>query len=206
MSDHLQYALGPCPWENFLKWVEEAKANAPENYGAVCASSANDKGEVNSRMLLYKGLATTNGKNTIPLYTNLGSQKAKEWLKNPSVSLVFWWPSIGKQVRLRGKVLPMPSELAQKYFKSRPIESQVASYTSKQSTPLASRQEMLKAYEENLKQFGKDGPPFEEQSWGGFLADIETFEFFLYQPNRLNDRFLYKKEMNNEWSIQRLWP
>jgi pyridoxamine 5'-phosphate oxidase len=42
--------------------------------------------------------------------------------------------------------------------------------------------------------------------WGGYRIIPETFEFWQGRPNRLHDRFIYRKVEGENWTAQRLAP
>ncbi|MCG8368856.1 MAG: pyridoxamine 5'-phosphate oxidase, partial [Pseudanabaenales cyanobacterium] len=42
--------------------------------------------------------------------------------------------------------------------------------------------------------------------WGGFRVAPHSFEFWQGRPNRLHDRFLYSRQAEGGWEIQRLSP
>ena len=137
-------------------------------------------------------------------YTNLESRKAKELEDNPRAALCVYWSSLDKQVRIEGKVKSVGREEADAYFTSRPRGSQIGAWTSKQSSPLASRRELMARYLKIQARFAGDAiprPPF----WGGFRLVPDRIEIWHDQAHRLHDRFLYLREEKG-WSRQRLYP
>ncbi len=137
-------------------------------------------------------------------YTNLGSRKARELERNPRAALCFWWPAIEEQVRVEGSIRLVDDEDADDYFASRPRESQLSAWASRQSDPLSSREKLL----ENVgaleaKYAGKDipRPPF----WSGFVLVPAYFEFWLGRPDRLHERFAYELE-DERWMKTMLYP
>ena len=42
--------------------------------------------------------------------------------------------------------------------------------------------------------------------WGGYLLVPDTFEFWQGRPNRMHDRFLYTRQADKVWTIERLAP
>jgi pyridoxamine 5'-phosphate oxidase len=137
-------------------------------------------------------------------YTNLESRKAQQIRDNPYGALCVYWSSLDKQVRAEGRIETIPESESDAYFASRPRGSQLGAWTSKQSEPLASRQELLSRYLKTQARFAGrtvTRPPF----WGGFRLLPERIEIWHNQLHRLHDRFLYLR--NGEgWSVERLYP
>lgn len=137
-------------------------------------------------------------------YTNLGSRKSRELRTNPKAAMCIYWSSIDKQFRIEGTVNPVSDKEADEYFDSRPRGSQIGAWTSKQSEPLASRQELMGRYLKIQARFaGKTIP--RPEFWSGFRLAPERIEIWHNQRYRLHDRFLYLRD-GDRWSVQRLYP
>jgi pyridoxamine 5'-phosphate oxidase len=137
-------------------------------------------------------------------YTNLESRKSRELKDNPHGALVFHWKSLGKQVRAEGAVEIVGAAEADAYFASRPRESQLAAWASRQSDPLASPAALATAFEEAEARFvGKTvpRPPF----WSGFRLVPDRIEFWTRQAHRLHDRLVYVRD-GQGWRSERLYP
>ena len=90
----------PDPFKQFNKWMKEAIRNKVFEPTAMSLSTVNKKNKISNRIVLLKGLE----KNNFVFYTNLKSRKSNELKENKNVAAVFWWPQIGKQVRIEGNV------------------------------------------------------------------------------------------------------
>ncbi|MET0093515.1 MAG: pyridoxine 5'-phosphate oxidase C-terminal domain-containing protein, partial [Sedimenticola sp.] len=42
--------------------------------------------------------------------------------------------------------------------------------------------------------------------WGGYRVNVESIEFWQGRANRLHDRFIYTRDSQDHWQIQRLAP
>ena len=115
----------------------------------------------------------------------------------------FPWFALQRQVIVTGKVEKIDTGRAEEYFLSRPLESKLGAWASRQSEQVDSRESLEKAYLEMQEEFG-DSPP-KPPHWGGFALIPESIEFWQGGPSRLHDRFMYSLE-NNHWNIQRLNP
>jgi pyridoxamine 5'-phosphate oxidase len=63
----------------------------------------------------------------------LKSNKAKEILNNPKVSLTIWWEHEAHQIRIQGFCSLIDSQLADSYWEKRVHDAQVVSYIFHQS-------------------------------------------------------------------------
>lgn len=137
-------------------------------------------------------------------YTNFGSRKAHELELNPKAAACFHWASVERQVRIEGPTERLSDEEADDYFASRPRGSQIGAWTSKQSSPLASRRELLARYLEIQARFAGRTVPRPE-FWGGYRLIPERMEFWYNQLHRLHDRFVFVKSADG-WHRSRLYP
>ena len=137
-------------------------------------------------------------------YTNLESRKAKDLRLNPRVALCIYWTSLDKQYRVEGRVEPVTETEADEYFVSRPRGSQIGAWTSKQSEPLGSRQELMARYLKIQARFAGKSIP-RPRFWSGYRVVPDRIEIWHNQTHRLHDRFLYLRT-GESWSVERLYP
>lgn len=204
-TDYKQHTLGesdvlPNPIEQFGVWFEEAlRANVIEP-NAMTLATADSTGKPSARIMLLKGF-TDKG---FVFFTNYESRKGNTLLANPFAALVFFWPELERQVRVEGSISKVSEQESNEYFQSRPFESRVGAWVSKQSSVIESRDVVEQRFAELMVQY-RDGnvplPPF----WGGFLLQPTSIEFWQGRPSRLHDRVLYTVE-NGVWTRKRLSP
>ncbi len=137
-------------------------------------------------------------------YTNLGSRKAKEIEANAQVSLHFPWLQLDRQVIVGGRAERLSAVEVMKYFISRPKESQLAAWASKQSSRINSRQALETQFAQIKEKFTKGDIPLPD-FWGGFRVVPEEIEFWQGGESRLHDRFSYSRT-GDDWTIDRLSP
>lgn len=201
MSDYKDFVgeYTSSPVEIFEKWFNEAIPKE-ENAGAFILSTVDKDGAPNARTLLLKDI-----RNNRPLFfSNYDSVKAKEIEENDNVAMTFYWHRLGRQVRIRGKISKCEKDISIEYFQSRALESQVASFTSKQSSPVSNRKILEEEYHENLMRYNEEGVPYPE-NWGGYFVEVSEITFFIYGEHRLNDRFQFIKK-GSQWDSLRLYP
>lgn len=184
----------------FQTWLDDAiqaKVNEPN---AMALATVDADGNPNVRYVLMKGLSES----SLRLFTNYESRKAAEIDKNPTVSVVFWWGELERQVRIRGSVKRISEAESEAYFNTRPVESQIGAWASPQSSEVKSRAELEDSFEKTREKFA-DGnipkPPF----WGGYEILFSSIEFWQGRPGRMHDRVEFTLQ-NGEWSRRRLAP
>ena len=183
----------------------ELFALALEREGEKCATAAtlatvDDSGQPAARVVLIKKVDNQG----FVFYTNLESRKSRELRANPRAALCIYWSSLDKQFRVEGVVTAVDEAEADQYFDSRPRGSQIGAWTSKQSQPLASRQELMGRYLKIQARFAGKSVP-RPSFWGGYRMLPQRIEIWHNQRYRLHDRFLYLRD-GDSWSVQRLYP
>jgi pyridoxamine 5'-phosphate oxidase len=189
------------PIEQFNLWLEQAcKAGVVEPTAMSLATAGRD-GRSLVRTVLLKGV----DERGFVFFTNLESRKARQLDENPHASLLFPWLALERQVVAAGKVEKLSTAEVLKYFITRPRESQLAAWASRQSSVLSSRK-LLEMEWERIKQKFSVGEVPVPSFWGGFRVKPETIEFWQGRPNRLHDRFQYSHLPDGSWNIVRLSP
>lgn len=200
-SDHLiDLNLSPeNPFQLFEEWLAEAIEKEPEPY-AFYLSTADGEGRPSGRILYLRDYVNED----LVFFTNYESQKGKELLENPQASIVFFWPSLHKQVRVEGTIKKVSADVSDKYFNSRPRANQIGAWASSQSKKLDSRDDLLKRISELEKNF--EGKKIDRPvHWGGYQLIASKYEFWLGQPSRLHDRLCYELD-DSIWTKYKLNP
>ena len=188
------------PFVQFESWFEEAKEKDPIPT-AMSLSTANNDGEPALRTVLLKLF----DKNGFVFFTNYKSRKANHIAENPNVAALFNWVALERQVSITGVAEKIKTKESIKYFMSRPRGSQLGAWVSDQSSVLSSRKILEMRLEELERKFSESKIPLPD-FWGGYKIIPKTFEFWQGRPNRLHDRFIYSKQSNESWKIDRIAP
>lgn len=192
--------LDPDPISQFQKWFAQAMEAEIVEPNAMMLATANEDFQPSTRIVLLKGV----DERGFSFFTNYESRKGRELALNPNASLTFFWAGLERQVNVGGTVSKLSREESEAYFGARPLGSQRGAWVSKQSTVVPNREYLEKRLAEVEAQFGEKvpTPPY----WGGYVLNPTSVEFWQGRPNRLHDRFLYKRRLRGDWLIERLSP
>ena len=188
------------PFDQFTLWMNQAIEAKVQDPTAMSVATVNSEGKPWQRMVLLKGF----NEQGFVFYTNLGSRKAKEIENNAQVSLHFPWLQLDRQVIVGGRAERLSTAEVIKYFVSRPRDSQLAAWASKQSSHIHSRQALETQFAQIKQKFAKGEIP-RPDFWGGYRVVPEEIEFWQGGESRLHDRFCFKRD-DDEWNIARLSP
>lgn len=194
-------SLAPDPLRQFESWFKYALESNYPAPNAVSLATSSPNGEPTVRTVLIKQFDAEG----FVFYTNYNSTKATQIEGTSSVSLLFPWVQLGRQVIITGPAKKISREGSMRYFDSRSRGSQLSAWSSQQSCPVDSRQELEDALQEIERRFSSDAVPL-PQFWGGYRVHALTYEFWQSRPDRLHDRFRYTRGVNNDWDITRLSP
>jgi pyridoxamine 5'-phosphate oxidase len=193
--------LSADPFEQFARWYEAATAEVPLADAMTLATIGED-GAPDARMVLLKG----HGPDGFRFFTNHESAKAGQIAADPRGALVLYWREHDRQVRARGPIERLSAADSDAYFAGRARESRLGAWASPQSRPLADRAELDARLAEVRERFDAVEDVPRPDFWGGFVLRPETIEFWQGQQARLHDRFLYTRDEDDTWRIQRLAP
>ena len=204
--DYTQAALDvadllPDPFAQFGVWFQQACEAGVIEPNAMSLATANPTGQTTLRTVLCKGFDPRG----FVFYTNLESTKATQIAANPNVSLLFPWLKLERQVIVSGTVARLGGAEVLKYFITRPVNSQIAAWTSQQSSIVTTRGLLEQKFAEIKRKFATGQVPL-PSFWGGFRVQPRTIEFWQGRPSRLHDRFLYTQTGDGAWRIDRLAP
>ena len=194
-------SAGADPLELFSHWLKEAEQGDLPLPNAVNLATVDAEGRPRARMVLFKGLEAEG----FVFYTNYHSAKARELEERPDAALTFWWEPPGRQVRVEGAVRRLDEEISDAYFKTRPRDSQIGAYASRQSEEVADHHRLERRYREIEQRFeGQEIP--RPEFWGGYVLIPNLIEFWQDVSGRMHDRIRYRRTAEGGWRQDRLSP
>jgi pyridoxamine 5'-phosphate oxidase len=199
--------LESTPLAQFRAWFADAVEAGVQEPNAMVVATATSEGQPSTRTVLLKDV----DERGFVFYTNLTSRKSQELAANPGVSCLFPWLALHRQVGVVGRAELIGRDEVAEYFRSRPYESQLGAWTSRQSTVIESRDVIEQRYAD-LKVRFRDEVPVPD-FWGGWLIRPHTVEFWQGRPSRLHDRLRFGAGVASpdlgraqDWVVERLSP
>lgn len=194
-------SLPDSPFELFEHWLKQAVDAELSDPTAMSVATVDASGQPFQRIVLLK----QSDPNGFVFFTNLASRKAQHLELNQKISALFPWHMLERQIHITGRVEKLSHAEVLRYFMSRPKESQLAAWASKQSARLSTRQLLEAKFMEMKKKFADGEVPL-PSFWGGYRIVPDSIEFWQGGEHRLHDRFLYQRQEQDVWSIERLAP
>ena len=213
------------PLQLAADWLAQARTDAAQpNPNAMVLATVDGRGQPSARVVLCKDIAAEAG--FITFYTNYLSRKGRELEANPLAAIVFHWDHRHRQVRAEGRVERLPTAESDAYFRSRPWQSRLGAWASRQSEPVESRDALRAAVAGAARAFGVPygGPGSEEPEsitadiarpamWGGYRLNVESIELWVEGEFRIHDRARWTRGSDQgrggeamNWSVTRLQP
>lgn len=207
------------PFTLAANWLDQAMHDALQpNPNSMVLATVDARGQPSARVLLCKELLIKSG--GVVFYTNYESRKGREIETTGGGAAVFHWDHQHRQIRIEGSVERVPESVSDAYFASRPWQSRLGAWSSRQSQPIGSLAE-LRARVRNTAQHFEipyDGPGTPEPAsiavdiprplhWGGYVLLASALELWVEGPYRIHERVRWTRtSRDGPWSHERLQP
>jgi pyridoxamine 5'-phosphate oxidase len=188
------------PMRQFAHWFEQVRATEADPT-AMALATASAGGRPSVRTVLLKGVDDRG----FVFFTNYESRKAREMEETGRASLLFFWRSLERQVRIDGTIERVSPAESDAYFETRPLDSRLSVYASRQSEVIESRDVLEEAFDRVRRSYA-DGAVPRPEWWGGYRIVPDEFEFWQGRASRLHDRLRYAKQSDGLWRLERLAP
>lgn len=187
------------PLLTIQQWVQEAVATQLYEPTAMTLATVDAQGQPHARIVLLKEIDTG-----LVFYTNYNSPKGQELAGQPLAACTLFWPDLERQIRIEGQVTMVAADQSNHYFASRPRDSQLGAWASRQGMTVPNRQALEDNFAHQQAQFLGQSIP-RPPHWGGYRLQPHSIEFWQGRPNRLHDRLRLRLE-NGHWTHERLSP
>jgi pyridoxamine 5'-phosphate oxidase len=194
-----EWRISSDPFKQFTRWLQEAAGRHSVLPETVTLATATRSGRPSARTLLLRAFDNSG----LVFYTNYSGRKGKELAENPQAALVFYWPRLGRQIRVEGRASKVSTRESDNYFSTRPRDSQLSAWASQQSRVVRDREFL----EDGVRRYERKYPGRVPRppNWGGYRLRPNVFEFWKERPGRLHDRLRYRR-LKGRWAVERLAP
>lgn len=175
------------PLEQLDRWLTDARDAGVEAPMAMTLATAGADGEPSARVVSLKRL----DEDRLVFSTALWTRKVEELRINPRVAAVFFWPALGRQVRIEGRAEIAERALAEELFAERPRSHQLQVHVSRQGEEIESLDPLRGRLEELRGELG-EGPVLCPDDWGAVRLRPDRIEFWQEGEDRLHSRTLFE--------------
>ncbi len=188
------------PHALFWQWLQFAvESGVPEPH-AMTLSTIGADGHPDARVLILKDLDARGWH----FASDATSPKGRQLARNAGAALTFYWPRLGRQVRLRGTATPLGEEAGREDFLARSLPSRAVALLGRQSQPLGS----LAEFDERLATTRRCldvAPDIYAPCWSVYALAPHHVEFWQGDRDRRHLRLSYAQDASG-WRRQMLWP
>ncbi|WP_431823550.1 pyridoxine/pyridoxamine 5'-phosphate oxidase [Burkholderia sp. F1] len=184
----------------FAEWLRMAIDAGMREPHAMTLSTVDEDGNPDARVLILKNVDEHGWHFAI----TRTSPKGRQIAHRPRAALTFYWPLLGRQVRIRGRVHDMGPAAQAADFLARPPGSRAGGLVGRQSEVLAAEHELDDALAAQLARL-RDAPDLVAPHWAVYAVEPDTVEFWQGSEERRHTRLRYVR-VTDGWHVERLWP
>ena len=195
-------AMPATPELAFALWLDEALAAGIREPHAMTLSTVDEHGWPDARVLILKNVDVDGWHFAI----KGNSHKARQLDGQSQAALTFYWPALGKQIRLRGHAHVLSQQVCAEDFLGRPIGSRASAIASRQSEILQDEDELNQRLVD-AQAYLDAHPDHVEPGWRVYALAPTVVEFWQGASDRNHKRLRYTRNAQGSgWEIARLWP
>ncbi|PYC70194.1 oxidase [Streptomyces tateyamensis] len=187
------------PGELFVSWLLGAlRAGVPDAQTMVLSTAGPD-----ARVVVLREVDPAEGRWWFA--GDAHSPKGRELAGDPRAALTFYWPALGRQVRVRGAVeLGEPAGTAAAFRLLSP-NSRIAALVGRQSEPLADPDEFSTAWANAAERLAAD-PDLVPEGYTRYAVRAAEVEFWQGAADRRHVRLHYRRTDSHGWRRELTWP
>lgn len=185
----------------FRSWIEHAIDAGVREPHAMTLATVDEAGRPNVRVLILKGVAAGGG------WRFAGSRrtaKGTELAATGIAAAAFYWPDLGRQIRLRGPVRDAGPEASAADFLARGAGARAETLVARQGQPLDDPAELDAALAAARTHVDAD-PGLVAPQWTLWEIAADEIEFAQGDADRRHTRVAYARR-DGGWTQRRLWP
>lgn len=201
MSTLLQDLMHRSPHELFDEWFASAARYEGTDVNAMALATVDEHGMPQARMVLLK----EHSHDEFIFYTNNESRKGQALRLHPRAALLFFWHGQRRQVLIEGQVRQMSQEESSPYYYSRPRDSRIGAWASRQSQPMESYEWFRGQVAARQAEFAERDPPIPPY-WRGYCLRPGRIEFWQEGEFRLHQRLAFTGDEAGQWQATMLQP
>ena len=184
----------------FLDWFRAAAGSGVPGPHAAVLSTGDAGGRVSARVLILKDVDADGWHVATPSTGAAGVAMGE----NPHAALPFFWPAVGRQVKVTGRVVQASRDVSAADFRGRPPAARVAGLLHRPGEELADDAEFAAARDDAQARLAED-PDAIADDWRVWTLAADTVEFWQASHNRAHVRREYRRD-GDGWRRRRLWP
>jgi pyridoxamine 5'-phosphate oxidase len=188
------------PLEQLDRWLADAREAGVEAPMAMTMATTGPDARPSARVVSLKRLE----EDRLVFTTALWTRKVEELRTNPCVAAVFFWPALGRQVRIEGRAEIAARELAEELFAERPRSHQLQAHVSRQGEEIKGLDQLRGQLETLRAELGED-PVSRPEDWGAVRLTPDRVEFWQEGEDRLHRRELFQASADG-WRQSLLAP
>lgn len=187
------------PFDLFVDWLRHAIDSGVTEPHAMTVSTVSGT-RPSARVLILKDVDADGWHFAVSAL----SRKGAELARNPAVALTFYWPALGRQIRVEGTARADPPQLTADDFLARSEGARAMALTGRQGQPYADDAEVDEALSKAHHELDQS-PGLVPVDWVSYAVRADTVEFWQSDPGRRHRRLRYERD-DEGWSTTRLWP
>ncbi|MYW68060.1 pyridoxal 5'-phosphate synthase [Streptomyces sp. SID8379] len=185
----------------FVEWFAAAVAAGQTEPHTPSLATTDAEGRADVRTVMLHGADPDHG---WQFASHSGSAKGRQLAARPYAALGFYWPVLGRQVRVRGTVRTAPAEVAHADLHARSTGALAAALVGHQSEHLSSYEELDRA-SQSAWELAQRAPETAVPTWTAYELAPNEVEFFQGDARRRHVRLKYSRTEDG-WAKELLWP